>query len=80
MKILRLRTEWALVLGMTLGSTIGLMSNDFFVGATISMLTPLIAIAINYAIGDERKSKIQESKSNKVYYIRINSEKGDVFR
>lgn len=78
MKILRLKTEWALVVGMVLGSTIGLMSNDFFVGATISMLTPLITIAINYVIGDERKSKIQES--NKVYYIRVNNDKGDVFR
>ncbi|QDJ97728.1 hypothetical protein PALS2_103 [Staphylococcus phage PALS_2] len=78
MKILRLKTEWALVLGMILGSTIGLMSNDFFVGATISMLTPIITIAINYVIGDERKSKIQES--NKLYYIRMNSEKGDIFK
>ncbi|QQM14552.1 hypothetical protein CPT_MarsHill_018 [Staphylococcus phage MarsHill] len=78
MKILRLKTEWALILGMILGTVAGIASQDFFVGASLTSLITLITVAINYSIGDKRKSDIQ--KSNKSYYVRVNSESGDVFK
>lgn len=53
-KFIKLKTEYALILGMLVGLLLGLLTMNFFLALDIMFMTTLAFVGMNHYIGEKR--------------------------